>query len=239
VTRAGWRRGLEHAIARGYALTYDAVVEGFAPYEALREEVAAYVQRSARPGALVVDVACGIGNVCLHLGRMGYRVRGFDAVGTLIEVARDKQRAAGAAADVSFHELDVARSSPPGAGAFDVLVSMNTVYWHPDPEALLRACRDALRPDGHAVFVTYGRRARVVRTAREVRAADGAVAAIRALRWLVPTAVFEILREFEPRYPDARALRALLERAGFDILESRETFLAGICHLVWTRVRAA
>jgi SAM-dependent methyltransferase len=168
---------------------------------------------------------------------MGYRVRGFDAVGTLIEVARDKQRAAGSAADVTFQELDVARGAPPGSGDFDVLVSMNTLYWHPDPEALLRACRAALKPGGHAVFVTYGRRARVVRTAREVRAADGTFAAIRSLRWLLPTAVFELLREFEPRYPGAPELRALLEHAGFDVLEAREAFLAGICHLVWTRVR--
>jgi SAM-dependent methyltransferase len=238
VTTTGGRRGLERAIARAYALTYDAVVEGFAPYESLRDEVAAYVQRSAPPGASVVDVACGIGNVCLHLGKMGYRVRGFDAVGTLIEVARDKQRAAGAAVDVTFHELDVARSSPPGAGEFDVLVSLNTLYWHPDPQALLRACRATLKRDGHAVFVTYGRRARVVRTAREVCATDGAVAAFRALRWLLPTAVFELLRDFEPRYPGAGELRAMLEHAGFDILEARETFLAGICHLVWTQVRA-
>ena len=237
MTSTGWRRGLERAIARGYALTYDAVVEGFPPYESLRDEVAAFVQRSARPGALVVDVACGIGNVCLRLGQMGYRVRGFDAVGTLIEVARAKQRSAAPAADVSFHELDVARSPPPGAGDFDVLVSMNTLYWHPDPEALLRACRAALKPDGHAVFVTYGRRARIVRTAREVHAADGTVAAIRSLRWLLPTAVFERLREFQPRYLGAPELRAMLEHAGFDVLEAREAFLAGICHLVWTRVR--
>lgn len=238
MTDAGWRRGLERAIARGYALTYDAVVEGFPPYESLRDEVAAYVQRSARPGALVVDVACGIGNVCRRLGQMGYRVRGFDAVGTLVEVARAKQRAAAPAADVSFHELDVARSPPPGAGDFDVLVSMNTLYWHPDPEGLLRACRAALRPDGHAVFVTYGRRARVLRTAGEVRAAEGAIAAIRSLRWLLPTAAFELLRDFEPRYPGTLELSALLEQAGFDVLEARGAFLAGICHLVWTRVRA-
>src|SRR5262249_44480786 len=56
VVTTGWRRGLEGAIANAYAFAYDAVVEGFAPYEALRDEVVEYVQRSAPPGARVVDV---------------------------------------------------------------------------------------------------------------------------------------------------------------------------------------
>ena len=230
-----WRRGLEHAIAKAYGLTYDAVVEGFAPYEALRDEVTGYVRRSAPPGARVVDVACGIGNVCLRLGEMGYAVQGYDAVGSLIEVARAKQRAAGNAASVRFDELDVASAAAPGE--FDALVSLNTLYWHPDPEALVRACRAALVRDGHAVFVTYVRRARVVGTALEVRAAQGAIAAVRSLRWLVPTALFERARDFEPRYLDPRAMREMLEHAGFEVLEERAAFLAGMCHLVWARAR--
>ncbi|HSS02695.1 MAG TPA: methyltransferase domain-containing protein [Kofleriaceae bacterium] len=230
-----WRRGLEQAIARAYGLTYDAVVEGFAPYEALRDEVAGYVRRSAPPGARVVDVACGIGNVCLRLGEMGYAVQGYDAVGSLIEVARAKQRAARNAGSVQFDELEVANAAAPGE--FDVLVSLNTLYWHPDPEGFVRACRAALVRDGHAVFVTYVRPARVVGTALEVRAAQGTLAALRSLRWLVPTALFERLRDFEPRYLDPREMRAMLEHAGFEVLEERAAFLAGMCHLAWARAR--
>ena len=231
----GWRRGLERAVAKAYGLTYDAVVEGFAPYEALRDEVADYVRRSAPPGARVVDVACGIGNVCLRLGEMGYAVQGYDAVGTLIEVARGKLRGAANAGSVRFDELDVASAAAPGE--FDVLVSLNTLYWHPDPEGLVRACRAAVASDGHAVFVTYVRRARVVGIAREVRAAQGTVAAVRALRWLVPTALFELARDFKPRYLDPRELRAMLEQGGFEVLEERPTFLAGMCQLAWARAR--
>jgi SAM-dependent methyltransferase len=230
----GWRAGLERLIARGYARGYDRVVEGFPPYEALRAEVAGYVQRSAPPGAAVIDVACGIGNVCLHLGAMGYAVRGFDPVDTLVDAARAKHRAAGAVTDVRFEALDVAQQVP-DAGTFDVLVSMNTLYWHPDPDGLLRACRAALRPGGCAVLVTYTRRARVARTVREVAARDGVPAGLAALRWLVPTAAFELLRDFEPRYPGPPALRSMIEAAGFEILEERDAFLAGLCRLVWAR----
>ena len=232
---AGWRSGLERAIANAYGFAYDAVVEGFAPYEALRDQVAEYVQRSAPPGARVVDVACGIGNVCLRLGEMGYTVQGYDAIGKLVEVARRKLRATPAADRVRFDELDVARASTPGD--FDVLVSLNTLYWHPDPAGFLRACRDALRRDGHAVFVNYVRPARVVGTALEVRAAQGTGAAVRSLRWLLPTALFESLRDFEPRYLDPGELRVALEQAGFELIEDRATFLAGMCHLAWCRRR--
>ena len=231
----GWRAGLERLIARAYARGYDRVVESFAPYEALRSDVAGYVQRSAPPGAAVIDVACGIGNVCLHLGAMGYAVRGFDPVATLVDAARAKHRAAGAASDVRFEALDVAQHPVPGAGTFDVLVSMNTLYWHPNPDGLLRAGRAALRPGGHAVLVTYTRRARVARTVREVAARDGVPAGLAALRWLVPTAAFELARDFAPRYPSRPALRAMIEAAGFEVLDERDAFLAGLCRLVWAR----
>jgi hypothetical protein len=31
----------------------------------------------------------------------------------------------------------------------------------------------------------------------------------------------------------------MLERAGFELLEERATFLAGLCHLAWARARAS
>lgn len=226
----------ERAAALGYGLAYDAVVERFPPYEALRAEVAELVSRSTPPGASrgetsVLDIACGLGNVCLHLGQLGFRVHGLDAVDHLIEVARRKHRAAGAPPNVSFQRQDLA--SEPLSATFDVLVSMNTLYWHPEPEALLRACHRALAPGGRAVFLTYDRAARVRRTAGEIRAAEGSLAALRSLRWLVPTAVFERLREDAPRYLDREAFHAMLGAAGFEIIEARRSFLAGLCHLAW------
>jgi hypothetical protein len=62
-------------------------------------------------------------------------------------------------------------------------------------------------------------------------------AGLAALRWLVPTAAFELLRDFEPRYPGQPALRAMIEAAGFEVLEERDAFLAGLCRLVWARAK--
>jgi 2-polyprenyl-3-methyl-5-hydroxy-6-metoxy-1,4-benzoquinol methylase len=234
------QRTIERMIARGYGLSYDAVVRGFPPYEALLDEIASFVGRGTpadgRDGRRlrVLDVSCAIGTVAARLARDGHLVTGVDAVDHLVEIARRRASGIGGRS-LSFHAIDIASGAVPGTGTFDVLVSPHTLYWHPDPEAVLAACRRALRPGGHALFLTYGRPARVGRIFADVRAERGLVTAVRALRWLVPTAVFETLRDCDHRYLTADAFHELLRGAGFEILETRRTFLAQLSHLAWTR----
>lgn len=230
---------LERLVAVGYGLTYDAVVRDFRPYQELLDEITALVGRSVPAGAgrqatKVLDVSCGTGTVAGRLARHGYSVVGVDPVHHLVAVAR--RRHADDGLSLSFHHLDLARERPPGAGTFDVAISMHTLYWHPDPHGLLAACRQALRPGGHAVFLTYARPARVARTFRQIRQSRGLGEALRALRWLVPTAVFEAFRNVEHRYLDQPTFHRALVAAGFEVLEARETFLAGISRLAWARV---
>jgi len=236
------RAVVEHMIAVTYGITYDTVVTRFRPYETMLDEIVALVTRSApvtgSPRSVkVLDIACGIGNVGLRLAPMGYTVVAVDSVRHLVAIAREKHHTNRGAPNLSFHHLDVACDALPAAGTFDVLVSMHTLYWHPDPGALLAACRRALRPGGHAIFLTYNRPARVIQTFREVRRSQGLGAAVRALRWLVPTAAFERFRDCEPRYMSETELREALDRAGFDVLEAHRTFLAGLSHLAWVRAR--
>ena len=228
---------VERAIAVGYGLTYDVIVRGFEPYEALIDEVAALVARGAQPGApaatRVLDVSCGIGTVAARLARRGWTVVAVDAVAHLVAVARRHHRDSGLS--LSFHHADLARDPLPASEPFDVLVSMHTLYWHPDPAALLAACRRALKPGGTAVFLTYERPARGWRTCAEVRRRRGCWPAVRALRWLVPTALFDMFRGVDPRYLSRDEFDRALREAGFEILERRETFLAGISLLAWVR----
>ena len=234
-----FREALEHMIAVTYGVTYDAVVTHFPPYEAMLEEIVAFVARSApdstAPRATrVLDVACGIGNVSLRLAREGYAVVGIDGVRHLVEIAREKDRPRGAS--LSFQHLDIAHAALPGAGSFDVLVSMHTLYWHPDPGALLQGCRRALKSGGHAIFLTYERPAGLT-TFHEVRAAEGLGSAVRALRWLLPTMTFEFFRESEHRYLSVAEFHETLGRAGFEVLEARQTFLSGLSRLAWCRAK--
>jgi len=232
---------VERVVAFGYGLTYDAIVRGFEPYEALIDEVVALVARVAQPGppgaTRVLDVSCGIGTVAARLARRGWTVVALDVVAHLVAVARRHHCASALALD--FHHADLARDPLPGTGSFDVLVSMHTLYWHPDPAALLSACRRALKPGGYAVFITYQRPARVARTFADVRRQRGWWPAIRALRWLVPTALFDLFRGVDPRYLKRDEFDSALRAAGFEILERRDTFLAGISLLTWARTAPA
>ena len=238
----GGPRALMHAterlVAKSYGLMYDAVVSGFPPYETLLDEVFAYLDRSApvRAGAArptVLDVSCGVGTVAARLAARGYAVTGVDSVGHLVDVARRRHR--DSPGSLRFENVDVAAASVAGAGTFDAVLSMHTLYWHPRPEAVLSACRRMLRPGGHAVFLTYARPARVLRTFADVHAHDGLRQAVRSLRWLVPTAVFEMLRHVDRRYLTEADFHNGLRAAAFEILDSRETFLAGISRLAWVR----
>ena len=232
------REALEHVIAVTYGVSYDAVVTRFAPYESMLEEIVALVGRSVsdpieRRATRVLDVACGIGNVSLRLAQEGYTVVGIDGVRHLVEIAREKDRPRGAS--LSFQHVDIAHGALPGAGRFDVLVSMHTLYWHPDPGELLQGCRRALKPGGHAIFLTYDRPARVISTFKSMWAAQGLGAAVQSLRWLLPTVAFEFFRESEHRYLGAPEFHETLRRSGFEVLESRQTFLSGLSHLAWCR----
>ena len=235
--RVSTQPAVERLIAVGYGLTYDAIVRGFAPYQALLDEIAALVASGGAPGppvaTRVLDVSCGIGTVAERLARRSWSVVGLDSVGHLVSVARRTHRDSGLS--LSFQHVDVARDPLPEAGTYDVVVSMHTLYWHPDPAGFLTACRRALKPGGHAVFLTYDRPARVLRTFAEVRARRGTWEACRALRWLLPTAAFELFRGGRPRYLSCTEFTGALKAAGFEVLETRRTFLAGISLLAWTR----
>jgi SAM-dependent methyltransferase len=137
--------------------------------------------------------------------------------------------------NISFHHLDVARDQVPEVGTFDVVLSMHTLYWHPNPPGMLEACRRAVRAGGYGLFLTYARPARVGETFLQIRAEQGTAAAVGALRWLLPTAAFEAFRHYEPQYLSQDDFRRALVSAGFEVQELRETFLAALSLLAWTR----
>jgi SAM-dependent methyltransferase len=224
-------RGLERAIALAYGAAYDAVVDGFGPYESLLDDVADVLARAGDDRPLrVLDVACGTGTVARHLARAGHLVTGIDVVAHLVARAR-RVPVEGA----EFAHADAAAGTSFRDGSFDACVSFHTLNWHPRPHALLAECRRLVRPGGHAIFLCYTRPAALRSTFAAVRESEGIGAAAGALRWLVPTAIFEACRHYEARYPDADTLHGELAAAGFEIRESRPAFLAGVSRLVWAR----
>ncbi len=223
--------------AAAYAAVYDGVVDGFGPYEQLVDSVSGLIERlcpaeGRRTPCRILDVTCGTGSVVRRLAARGHVVVGVDPIEPLVDRAR---RASLQRDGCAFHALDVAREEIPEAGTFDVVVSMHTLYWHPEPERVLDACRRALRPGGHAIVLTYSRAAAVLPVARAVWQAEGAGAALRSLRWLLPTAAFEWARGGPHRYLAPGELAGLLLQHGLEPIGSRSAFLGGISQLTWSR----
>ena len=224
-------RAVEQAIARVYGLAYDGIVDAFAPYQSLLDDIEDLLARAEHGQSLrVLDIACGTGTVARRLARAGHVVTGLDPVVHLVERARRRP-----AARVTYEHGDVTSRRLPD-GSFDACVSLHTLNWHPRPLAMLRECRRVLRPGGHAIIACYTASPTLCTTFGAVRASEGMGAAVAALRWLAPTAVFEACRHYDARYPDVSALHRELALAGFDTVESRPVFLAGVSRLVWARL---
>ena len=127
-----------------------------------------------------------------------------------------------------------------GAGvrdaSFDAVVSIHSLYVHPDPLALLREARRVLKPGGHAVFVNPTRHVGQWSTFQEIKQRDGVRAALASLLWVVPNSIFELARKrIGPHYWDEATFVENLKAAGFTVLETRRTFLNGASVLVWAR----
>lgn len=112
-------------------------------------------------GAEVLDLGCGFGGLARELIARGARsVLAVDGSERMLEHARRR----GTPAALEFRQADLEDWTPP-AGAFDLAVSSLCLHYISDPERLLRAVRDALRPGGrfvctveHPVLSAAGRR---------------------------------------------------------------------------------
>lgn len=95
-----------------------------------------------RPGARVLDVACGTGHVALEAARILCDVTGIDYVPELLDVARRRAEAEGL--EVDFEVAD-AEALPYGDDAFDYVLSAIGVMFSADHDRagaeLVRTCR--------------------------------------------------------------------------------------------------
>jgi ubiquinone/menaquinone biosynthesis C-methylase UbiE len=95
-----------------------------------------------RPGARVLDVACGTGHVALEAARLLCDVTGIDYVPDLVDVARRRAEAEGLEADF---EVADAEALPFDDDSFDFVVSAIGVMFSADHDRaaaeLVRTCR--------------------------------------------------------------------------------------------------
>jgi SAM-dependent methyltransferase len=236
----GVRWGVDRMLSVGYGLVYDYIYEQFRPYQQLQSEVLELVTAGAPTGVAkrdvhVLDIGCGPGNFTFVLADAGFNAIGLESYAALVELAREKRRAK-RLANLAFRHGDLADGAGIREASFDEIVSIHSLYVHPQPETLLREAYRILKPGGHAIFVNHTRQVGQWSTFREIKSRDGVKPALASLLWLVPNSIFETARRrIGPHYWDEARFGAKLRTAGFTVLQMRRTFLNGASLLVWAR----
>jgi SAM-dependent methyltransferase len=112
-----------------------------------------FMERQAlQPGARVLDLACGTGNLALIAARRGCVVSGVDIASNLIAQARD--RASDAGLRIEFEEGDV-EALPFAERRFDACVSMFGVMFAPRPRLVVSEMFRVTRPGGIVALANW------------------------------------------------------------------------------------
>jgi ubiquinone/menaquinone biosynthesis C-methylase UbiE len=116
-------------------------------------EAESFVARiGLEPGARVLDIACGTGNVTIPLARRGVMVTGLDMTPRLLEEAR--ARATSEGLHIRFDE-GVAEMLPYPDASFDVVVSMFGIMFSPLPETVASEMARVLRTGGRLALANW------------------------------------------------------------------------------------
>lgn len=122
---------------------------------------------SAAPGAELLDVGCGNGNLMLEAARRGARVSGVDPAPRLLDLARDRLEAEGmkgALAVANAEELPFADDS------FDVAASIFAVIFAADRRKACAEMRRVTRPGGGIALTAWIPRGAIGEVMRLTRA---------------------------------------------------------------------
>jgi len=129
---------------------YDRIAAGF------RDEARAFVERlSLEPGQLVLDAACGSGNLTIPAARTGATVTGLDLAPSLLSGA--SQWAAREALAVTL-DLGNVEALPYADASFDVVLSMFGVMFAARPDQVVAELARVTRPGGRVVLANWTRR---------------------------------------------------------------------------------
>jgi ubiquinone/menaquinone biosynthesis C-methylase UbiE len=105
-----------------------------------------------QPGARVLDVACGTGNLAIPAARTGAQVWGIDIAPNLLEQAR--HRASAESLQAVFEEGDAEQLPYPDAH-FDVVMSMFGAMFAPRPEVTASELARVCRPGGGIAMANW------------------------------------------------------------------------------------
>lgn len=106
-------------------------------------------------GLRILDVGCGGGLLSEAMAHQGAHVTGIDLGEATIGAAQ--AHAQGQSLDVNYRVISVEALAEEAPAQFDLVTCMEMLEHVPDPESIVAACSQLVKPEGHLVFSTLNR----------------------------------------------------------------------------------
>ncbi|MCG8707059.1 bifunctional 2-polyprenyl-6-hydroxyphenol methylase/3-demethylubiquinol 3-O-methyltransferase UbiG [Brenneria sp. 4F2] len=151
-------------------------------------------------GKKVLDVGCGGGILAESMAKEGADVTGLDMGAEPLQVARLHALESGIT--MNYIQETVEAHAQTHAGAYDVVTCMEMLEHVPDPQSVVQACAQLVKPGGHVFFSTIN---------RNVKAWMMAVIGAEYILQMVPRGTHDIKKFIRPAellgWVDATPLR--------------------------------
>jgi len=118
-----------------------------------------YIDRNAPlAGKTVLDVGCGGGILSESMAARGAKVTGIDMGEKALNVA--KLHLFESALEVEYLRISAEDFAKERPGHYDIVTCMEMLEHVPDPQGIVKACADLVKPGGHLFFSTLNRNAK-------------------------------------------------------------------------------
>jgi 2-polyprenyl-6-hydroxyphenyl methylase/3-demethylubiquinone-9 3-methyltransferase len=102
-----------------------------------------------------IDVGCGGGILSESLARLGAQVTGIDMGDEPLNIA--KLHALETGINVDYQKIPAEQMASEHPEAFDMVTCMEMLEHVPDPESIVKACIDMVKPGGYVFFSTLNK----------------------------------------------------------------------------------
>ncbi|MHA7834157.1 MAG: bifunctional 2-polyprenyl-6-hydroxyphenol methylase/3-demethylubiquinol 3-O-methyltransferase UbiG [Algiphilus sp.] len=156
-------------------------------------------------GLRVLDIGCGAGILSEALQQSGAEVTGIDLAEEAITAARS--HAAAQERDIEYQTISAEALAEERPGSYDLVCCLEMLEHVPDPESIVRACAQLVRPGGDLVFSTIN---------RTPKAFALAIVAAEQVLGLIPKGTHDYAKLIRPS-----ELSAWIRQAGLQLCETR------------------